>query len=254
MRVHLINLERNPERLAEFKATNGHLGDLARVPAVDGEKLDLAALEREGLVSADVLKTYTMGAVGLALTHFKLWESAIASGDMVTIAEDDAIFNRNFETYADEVVKTLPTDWDMIVWGFNFDLFLCFDMLPGVSTCLAQFEQDRLRQGIEAFQSQSLDPRAFRLGWAFGTPCYTISPKGAQALRGKCAPLRPRLLSFPLGRRVAPFSAHYRTVGIDVLMNLFYGQLDTFVCIPPLVVTKNDSSKSTVQEQKAGGS
>jgi glycosyl transferase, family 25 len=211
-----------------------------------GEKLDLGALAREGLVSADVLNTYTMGAVGLALSHFKLWDSAIASGEAVTIAEDDAIFNRDFETYADEVMKTLPADWDMIVWGFNFDLFLCFDMLPGVSTCLAQFEQDRLRVGIEAFQSQALSPRAFRLGWAFGTPCYSISAKGAQALRGKCIPLRPRLLSFPMGRRVAPFSAH----GIGVLMNLFYGGLDAFVCIPPL----NESSKSTVQEAKPGGS
>src|SRR5262245_46516947 len=96
MRVHLINLERNPERLAEFKTVNGHLSDVERVAAVDGEKLDFAALTREGLVSADVLNTYTMGGVGLALTHFKLWEAAIASGEMVTIAEDDAIFNRNF--------------------------------------------------------------------------------------------------------------------------------------------------------------
>jgi glycosyl transferase family 25 len=246
MRINLINLERNPERLGEFKTVNGHLSDVERVSAVDGEKLDLGALAREGLVSADVLNTYTMGAVGLALSHFKLWDSAIASGEAVTIAEDDAIFNRDFETYADEVMKTLPADWDMIVWGFNFDLFLCFDMLPGVSTCLAQFEQDRLRVGIEAFQSQALSPRAFRLGWAFGTPCYSISAKGAQALRGKCIPLRPRLLSFPMGRRVAPFSAH----GIGVLMNLFYGGLDAFVCIPPL----NESSKSTVQEAKPGGS
>jgi hypothetical protein len=37
-------------------------------------------------------------------------------------------------------------------------------------------------------------------------------------------------------------------------MNLFYGGLDAFVCIPPLVVTKNESSKSTVQEAKPGGS
>jgi hypothetical protein len=33
-------------------------------------------------------------------------------------------------------------------------------------------------------------------------------------------------------------------------MNLFYGGLDAFVCIPPL----NESSKSTVQEAKPGGS
>ena len=107
----------------------------------------LLALARKGLVSADILKTYTMGAVGLALSHFNLWDSAIASGEMVTIAEDDAIFNRNFDSLAEAVIKTLPADWNMIVWGFNFDLFLCFDILPGVSTCSCAIRAGPLAPG-----------------------------------------------------------------------------------------------------------
>jgi hypothetical protein len=31
MRINLINLERNLERLAEFKTVNGHLSDVERV-------------------------------------------------------------------------------------------------------------------------------------------------------------------------------------------------------------------------------
>lgn len=115
-------------------------------------------------------------------------------------------------------------------------------MLPGASTCLAQFEEDRLRSGVQYFQNASVSPRPFRLVWAFGTPCYTISAKGARTIRKKCVPLRPRQISFALGARVPPHAIHYRTVGIDVLLNLAYSALEAYVCFPPLVVSKNAGS------------
>jgi glycosyl transferase family 25 len=42
----------------------------------------------------------------------------------------------------------------------------------------------------------------------------------------------------------------YRTVGIDNHMNGVYRDLKSFVCFPPLVVTKNEHEKSTVQERR----
>ena len=145
----------------------------------------------------------------------------------------------------------MPAGWDLIVWGWNFDLFICFEMLPGVSTCLAQFEQDRLRENVSAFQAEHITPRAFRLVWAFGTPCYTLSPKGAQALRQKCLPVRPRFLNFPLAKRVPPHITQYRTVGIDLLMNLAYGELNAYASFPPLAVTRNEADRSAKPAQLA---
>jgi hypothetical protein len=43
--VHVINLDRSPERLAEFRSVNRHLAALSR--AVAGSKLD-PELERNG--------------------------------------------------------------------------------------------------------------------------------------------------------------------------------------------------------------
>jgi hypothetical protein len=54
LRVHLINLDRSQERLAEFKELNSHLTDVERFPAVDGYSLDIPALAQQGLVSSDI--------------------------------------------------------------------------------------------------------------------------------------------------------------------------------------------------------
>lgn len=249
MQVHVINLDRSPGRYDEFRVTNGHLENIIRFTAVDGQKVDLPTLVQHGLVGENILQTYSLGGVGLALSHIALWEQAISTGKVLTICEDDTIFNLRFDIYANDVIKRLPSDWDLILWGWNFDLFLEFEMLPGVSSCVAQFEQERMRSQVDAFQNQMIVPHPYKLNWAFGTACYTITPKGARTLRQKLLPLRPMLIPYPKGNRAPPFGQHYRTVGIDVSMNAFYKDMNAYICFPPLVITKNDSRKSTVQEQ-----
>jgi hypothetical protein len=166
----------------------------------------------------------------------------------LTITEDDAIFHASFETQAPAVIAKLPPDWDVISWGWNFDLFMCFEMLPGVSYCLGQFEQDRMRANAETFQQQKIEPQAFRLQWQFGIPCYSVSPKGARALLSKSLPLRPTTATFPPAARVAPHTPHFRNVGIDSVMNNAWSEVNAYVCFPPLVISKNENSKSTIQQ------
>jgi len=70
MRVHVINLARSPERLASFLAVNT-LAEVSVARAIDGASLDLADLERRGLIGANLVHPdyYSMGGVGLALSH-----------------------------------------------------------------------------------------------------------------------------------------------------------------------------------------
>jgi len=44
MQIHLINLDRSPERLTEFTARNRHLTDVTRFTAIDGRHVDRGAL------------------------------------------------------------------------------------------------------------------------------------------------------------------------------------------------------------------
>jgi hypothetical protein len=129
---------------------------------------------------------------------------------------------------------------------------MSFEMLPGVSYCLVQFDQERLRPNVEKFQNQAIDPRVFRLTWAFGICCYSVSPKGARALQEKCLPLRPSTAAFPPATRVQLLTGHFRNVGIDSAMNNAWADLNAYVCFPPLIVSKNEAEKSTILEPAIG--
>ena len=155
--------------------------------------------------------------------------------------DDDAIFNLDFERRALALLATLPDDTDLVYWGWNFDSVLWFDMIPGVSRCIASFNQETLRKGIDAFQSSNLRPRAYGLFQAFGNVCYSISSVGARLLRQNCLPLRNTTV------HVAGLRTPVLNYCIDVALNGVYSHMNCFVCIPPLVVTRNDHSLSTVQ-------
>lgn len=238
MRIHLINLDRSPGRLAEFIARNGHLRDVSRFSAVDGAQANRSDLVNRGIIEPTL--DYTDGALGNALSHFSLWESAISINETLTLCEDDAIFNRSFEIDAAILLSTLRSDWHIVFWGWNFDAFALFELIPGVSPFLANFDQDQMRQGIDQFQSAPLSPRPFRLLAAFGIMCYTISPLGARILQKFCLPLHNAAVSVPSVNRT--FANRDLSIALlDVLP-----KINAFASFPPLVITKNDHAISTV--------
>ena len=124
-----------------------------------------------------------------------------------------------------------------------------FELLPGVSSFAANFDQKQLRRGIEAFQSAVVAPRLLRLYAAFGIVCYTISPASdARVLKQLCLPLRNAPVVIPGSTapwRIPPWIL--ALVGILARVN-------AFASFPPLVVTKNDHSISTTVLRQSGGS
>ena len=242
MDIQLINLDRSKDRLLTFETINRHLNlKFLRFPAVDGKGLARGPLVDRGIITADLC--YSDGSLGCALSHFALWDLAIERNQPLTVCEDDAIFNRGFEVSAEMLLKALPVNWHMILWGWNFDSVLLFDMLPGVSPCLGNFSQAQMRMGIEAFQAVRLTPRPFRLVRAFGTVGYTVSPMGARALKHRCLPLRNLGVFCPGLERVV------LNTSIDIALNDAYPNIFAYVRFPPLIVTRNDHSISTVIER-----
>ena len=241
MDIRVINLDRSADRLLTFETLNSHLNlKFLRFSAVDGTDLDRGPLVDRGIITADL--SYGDGALGCALSHLALWDLAIEQNQSLTVCEDDAIFNRGFEVAAESLIKALPGDWHMILWGWNFDSVLLFDMIPGVSPCLGVFNQHRMRMGIDAYQSARLMPRPFRLVRAFGTVGYTVSPRGARAMKQHCLPLRNLEVFFPGLERVLPNS------GLDIMLNDAYPSIYAYVSFPPLIITRNLHSMSTVQQ------
>ena len=239
--IHVINLDRCPDRMLAFEKLNGHLQpNPRRFPAVDGATVARGPLVDRGIITADL--GYADGALGNALSHLALWDLAIETNQSFTVCEDDAIFNRGFGPAAESLIKALPSDWHVILWGWNFDSTILFNMIPGVSPCLGVFDQDRMRMGVDAFQSASLTPQPFRLFNAFGIVGYAVSPSGAQVMKQCCLPLRNMNVSIPGLGRAVPNRA------LDVVLNDVYPRVNAYVSFPPLVITRNFHSNSTVQQ------
>jgi len=245
MLLHLINLDRSPERLADFWSANGHLKSVTRFPAIDGGAVNLTDFVQAGTIREETGRRYTRHALGVALSHLALWDKAIATGEMLTICEDDAIFNHQFEALSERMIGMLPVDWDIVMWGWNFVSALLFELLPNVSPCLAVFDEQQLRQSTGAFQAQTISARPFKLRQALGLVCYSISPKGAAALKQLCLPLRDTKVYCVAMSRELP------THAIDVAMMAHYEKLNAFVSFPPLVVTKNQRGANPAVEIKS---
>jgi hypothetical protein len=130
--------------------------------------------------------------------------------------------------------------WDGVFWGWNFDAFALFELIPCVSPFLAQFDQDQMRRGVDKFQSAIVSPRCFRLLAAFGIICYTISPSGARTLLALCTPVTNRPVPVPAVNRVFA----NKDLGIGVLE--FLPKINAFASFPPLAIRKNDHASSTL--------
>ena len=142
------------------------------------------------------------------------------------------------------MLESISSTWDIILWGWNFDSILSLNVMHDVSPAVMLFNQEQMRSAITPFQQDKTSPHLLPLDKCFGIPAYTISPQGALALKKNCFPLKNFSLFFPVLNRSLP------NKGIDIAMNKNYKQLNAYVSFPPMVVTKNDHTISTIQNNK----
>ena len=237
--VYVISLDRSAERYSSFLARNAHLGEVTRASAVDGKTLDRGDLLARGVLHPDA--GYSDAALGCALSHACVWQIAAAADGPSTVAEDDAVFRRDFATAAASVIAGLGPDWDLVLWGWNFNSILCLELLPGTAPCALVGDQVQLRQNIARFQGSILPVLPIKLLRAHGSAAYSVSPAGARKLLRNCLPIRPADVFFPVVDRVTAND------GIDMMMSLAYPQMQAYVSFPPLVVTEHLRETSTVQ-------
>jgi len=236
--IKVISLKRSTGRRDEFTKMNPQL-KFEFVDAIDGSELTRESIAKTNLFHQEL--PYTSGAYGCALSHLSLWEEAIKFSKVMTVAEDDAIFRLDFEEQYSQLLREISPDWDIILWGWNFDSILSLYAMPNISSTVMLFNEVQLRNSIYNFQRFQEKPNLIRLDKCFGTPAYSISPNGAKKFKSLCFPITKFNLFFPVLNREFPNN------GIDMAMNRIYQVTNSLVCFSPLVITKNDRSKSTVQ-------
>ena len=137
IRVYLINMDKNIDRLERFKNTmaKSDLKNVSfeRVRAINGKALNLKPLLSKRSYDR-LLKTekkgyrlyhyeLTRGAVGCYLSHMKTYEKIIQQKeDIAFIFEDDVkLLRPNILEEINDVLPMIPADWDILNLGC-----LCF--------------------------------------------------------------------------------------------------------------------------------
>jgi GR25 family glycosyltransferase involved in LPS biosynthesis len=239
-KIKVINLERSIGRRNDFIKNNEGIDYEFKI-GVDGNLLSEDDIFNENHF-LNPLSFPSRGVYGVALSHLNLWNHAIELNESVTIAEDDAIFRADFEIKSSEVIDQLPLNWDIVLWGWNFDSILSIVAMPEISPSVMIFDQELLRNNIDKFKKERSKVYPFKLDKCFGTLAYTISPAGAEKFKKLCFPLKNFWLYFPI------LNKHLPNTGIDIAMNRIYSETLSFVSFPPLAVSKNERHISTAQK------
>lgn len=238
--IFVINLDRSPERLEQFRHVNSHLlPHVTRFTAVDGKTVNHATLLEQGIFAEPIFSS--AGSIGNTLSNRKLWSIVAARSNYITIFEDDAIIHRNFLALAPAMIEELPNDWDIVLWGWNFDAPMSYDILRNVP-CLARFSQSDLRRHWTTLQNETISPALHRLHYAFGTVAYSISPAGAKKLLARAFPIKPFFYQH------SKHAIEIENPTIDYTLTTLYDSLNAYVSVPPLVLTKNEHGSSTVRD------
>ena len=233
MRFKVINLNRTPQRLIKFKQQNPRF-IFDRFSAIDGSRINRAELVEHNLFTEKTANRYTNGAIGVALSHRALWQECVSTNESYTILEDDAYLIPDFNQVVSKYTAN-NSNWDFLFWGANLDQRIVAEFCPGIATAELKFNHDQVWQNIANITKQSLQPHMFRVHWAVGLMCYSVTPKSAQYLLNSIFPIKDYF----------DFRDNH---GIDNSIIEELPNMQSYMSFPPIALTLNDRYNSTVQE------
>ena len=238
--IHLINFDHGADQLTTFNCRNPHLASVLCCQGVDGALVDRQQMMKNGVMLEDC--SYSSESLGRALSHIELWKKVHTENRPITIFETDVIATFGFEEKAGRLACSIPTDWDIILWGYVFGprppmkVWVDLGFSKMSIRCCAPAEFD----DFKSFQSTDYHYSLFRLLNAWGTLAYSVSPHGARMLLNSCLPLRHRAI------QISQPGVSYWDDGIDGPMNTVYPSMKSFICIPPLVTLAHGHSDSGI--------
>ncbi|MCB8876571.1 glycosyltransferase family 25 protein [Acidisoma silvae] len=240
--IRVINLDSTPERFEQITAWNPGF-PFERFSAVVGKDLDRDQCIHDGLITED--NTYTMGTVGCALSHITLWRQCAAGSQPFHIAEDDLILRADFQSMAQAKLNRLQ-DWDLVLWMHNFDWPLKVEPAVGLGPAIMQYDHATAVSRPDVFRQETTEPMLMRLLSAAAMGCYSISPKGAARMLADCLPVANQSADYVTQPGVTWFNT-----ALDVEMNRHYHKWQAYVSVPPLAISPNDQSTSTIRGHMA---
>lgn len=152
--VYVINLDRSPDRWRDMQPLLARMGfpHAARFAATDGDRLDIARAQREGLLSAD-LSAFDIhcrpGEIGCVLSHTAVLKDIVQHRHSAALILEDDIALRGIPATwprrARHAFADLPANWD--IWF----LYRCFDIRGRVERLTRRTVRPYCPQGCAAY-------------------------------------------------------------------------------------------------------
>lgn len=224
-RVFVVSLRRAAERRARVGERLAGLR-FEFLDAVDKQDLDRDRLLREGRYDERrTRRAYrhrhdmTLGAIGCALSHRKLYEEMVAKGwERMVVLEDDVVPRVPEVAGVGDALRELPRGWELCYLGYwQNEVVTAKARLKQLSyVALAPLGLSRWRPG----ETLRLLPRAYsrhlrRAGRHMCTHAYAVSREGARKLAAAQTPVN---------------------IAADQLLTrmVLQGRLDAYVAVPAL--------------------
>ena len=121
IKYYVINLDRSTDRL---KSVSSQCEDqninLERIPAYDGNTLDLKELADDAACRYEMGRSIQPGEVGCFLSHRKALEEFLLSGEeFAVILEDDATMSKNFSTAISDICLFIKRNSHLNIFAIN---------------------------------------------------------------------------------------------------------------------------------------
>lgn len=245
--LSVISLKSTPQRLEEFFRRNSRSLEHWNVHVLDGvdgpEHRELFKQSR--LISSNVLKGWSAGAIGSALSHMLSWRLCLKLGKPIIIAEDDTILAEELHNKLQLMVQSKSNQHSFLLLGWNLDSLLQAEFEPGLGL-ISLFEpaypkEEELTRLVNSRKERHI----CKLKRCFGLPAYRITPKMAKRLLEKLNPLVSEAI--PMGRGIP---THFSET-LDGVLNNQYEKIGAEVVFPPLALALNNQSESLTRKTRA---
>lgn len=224
---YVISLKRTPKRLERFLDINKHMS-FEVFDAIDGNDLE-------------PIGNFNQFAHGVALSHVELWKKCAEGTEDFLICEDDAELHKDLPRALDSLKDGHP--YDFIGWGWNTDGELFVSPFPTLTPISMMFSQSHMLKNKNVYLNTPIDPIYMQVHYYFGSCCYTITPEGARQFLEILYPFQENVTIDIPG--IQKWVIH--SEGIDCSMAAAFAKTNSVVCFPPMALTENDKSTSTVQ-------
>lgn len=236
---YLITLESHFERNTEFHRNNSSLRSISYFSEFDAKDKNFINDWAKQKVSDNL--NWPAGSIACGLSHIRLWETCVILNRPILILENDAKLIDDFEYKLDELMERLPPNWDLTMFGHNWDAPLFVDFFEEeFGTARIAMNQTLLQKNFDQTNFADKVPKLFKLRVSWGTHCYLISPTGAEKFLERIPKLDNRSFNVPrTGLTLTPNS-------LDGLMNEHYRDLNCFITLPHWSFVMNDHKLSTI--------